>query len=134
MFYSVLVAGNKNNRTNHWEKCKEIAFWFVVHGYLKIYFTHIHFSWCILLISTRHSNPLIVYISGPLLSKKYAKMMLSFYEFNHYTIPFLESVHTGSDTQQYTNMLLIKLAIEHHLFYKAQISILSRFASRVNKP
>ena len=42
----------------------------------------------------------------------------------------------GSDTRQYTYMFSIKLATEHRSFYKEQIhvSILSRVASRVNKP
>ena len=43
-------------------------------------------------------------------------------------------VHTGSDTRHYTYMFYIKLGTEHRLFYKEQIRILSRVASRVNKP
>ena len=46
----------------------------------------------------------------------------------------LGPVHTGSDTQQYTYMFFIKLATEYRLFYKEQISSLSRVASRVHKP
>ena len=46
----------------------------------------------------------------------------------------LGPVHTGGDTRQYTYMFFIKLATKNRLFYKEQLSILSRVASSVNKP
>ena len=45
----------------------------------------------------------------------------------------LGPVHTGSERRQYIYMFFIKLATEHRLLHKEQISILSRVASRVNK-